>query len=119
MLVVAATNAGKMMIWAVGAVAGIGLLAGLTSMKVGLVAIASLLIAVTGAALTPTAAWPLWGIINIVILLTILQVSYLVGYGVVCAFAHLRGERQEKQSASEHISAIFLDRWLWPSASRH
>jgi hypothetical protein len=106
------------MIWAIGAVAGIGLLAGLLNVRVALVALASFLAVVAGAALTPAGSWPWWGILNIVAMLTALQVAYLAGYGVVCAFSRTRGEtEQEEASASERLNASFPGSWIWPSAA--
>jgi predicted cation transporter len=107
------------MVWAIGVVAGIGLLAGLVSLRVTFVVLASFLAVVAGAALTPAGSWPLWGIVNILAMLFALQFAYLAGYLVVCAFSRIRGEaKQEETPVSERLNASLPDSWIWFFATR-
>jgi hypothetical protein len=103
------------MVWAIGAAAGIGLLAGVMSLRVAFLVIASFLTVVAAAVLMPAAWWPLWGLGCIVALLCTLQGAYLAGYLVACGLARLRGETEEKLSVRERLNAALFGGWL-PSA---
>ena len=101
-----------MMIWAIGAAAGIGLLAGVMSLRVAFLVIASFLTVAAAAVLMPAAWWPLWGLGYIVALLCTLQGAYLAGYLVACGLARLRGETEEKHSVRERLNAALFGGWL-------
>jgi hypothetical protein len=100
------------MVWAIGAAASIGLLAGVVSLRVAFLVIASFLTVVAAAVLMPAAWWPLWGIGCIVALLCTLQGAYLAGYLVACALARLRGETEQKHAVREHLNAALFASWL-------
>ena len=102
------------MVWSIAVTAGIGLLAGTIGMRVPFLLLASFVTAVAGAALTPVEWWPLWGVSYIAAMLTALQLAYLAGLSIACAFAWLRPRAEEKASVSERLSAGFAH-WLWPS----
>jgi hypothetical protein len=100
------------MVWAFGVAAGIGLLAGLMSLRVAFLVIASFLTVVAAAVLMPAAWWPLWAVGCIVALLCTLQGAYLAGYLVACAFSRLMGETEEKHSVRERLNAALFGGWL-------
>ena len=104
------------MISAIVVTAGIGLLAGLLTVRVPFLVLASIVTVVAGAVLTPAGWWPLWGVAYVVALLCALQFSYLVGYLLACALSRLRGGAEQKASVSERLNASYAG-WLWPSAT--